>query len=269
MLGTYGRSTAAQPPPRHFQSTQLALRAVPPHHGGLTTFLTYMSSTTTYHAHRAKNMTLRCQAPGCFLLRGGLDSHCGRHRSTYRRLGHPDAKPLPRRNWLPYKVALEHLFSLNANHAGLLEAEQAIDSLMKRGIANRSAYKGAQEMQRLATHGITPRDVLTAALAVLEYQRHFGSSAPDDRSRDFQIARAVLALAPQVVKTTWTGNRGRPYRGQATHSARVFMGKHLRALLSEFSATAHLGLQAQAKAASMTTAERQAARRAPMVVEYR
>ena len=126
-----------------------------------------MSSTTTYYAHKANNMTQLCKAPGCNLLRGGLDSHCGRHRSTYRRLGHPDAKPLPRRSWLPYKVALDGLFALNQAHAGLLEAERYVETFMQKAVANVRAYKGAEQMQRLATAGITARDVLVTNPAKL------------------------------------------------------------------------------------------------------
>jgi hypothetical protein len=227
------------------------------------------SSTYTYVTRKAENMAKLCSARGCHLPRGGLDSMCSRHRSTYRRLGHPSARPLPRRDWLPYKVALEHLFSLNEGHAGLVEAERFVDSFVKRGIAHSEAYKGAQEMQRLASHGVTSRDILVTVLAVLEHQRRCTNPPPDQRSEDFQLSRAVFALAPQVVKPGWRGLRTRPYRGRATHSALCFVGKHLRGALAEFAATVGLGLEAQAQAKAMSEEERRAARTAPMQIAYR
>jgi hypothetical protein len=227
------------------------------------------SSPHTYAVRKAENMAKLCSAPRCLLLRGGLDSMCSRHRSTYRRLGHPSAKPLPRRDWLPYKVAIEHLFSLNEGHAGLVESEWFVDSFVKHGIANSGAYKGAQEMQRLASHGVAPRDILVTVLAVLEHQRRCKSPAPDQRSEDFQLSRAVFAMAPQAVKPGWRGLRTRPYRGRAKHSALCFVGKHLRGALAEFAATVSLGLEAQARAKAMSEKERRAARTAPMAIAYR
>lgn len=225
-----------------------------------------ISNATTYQAHKASNMALRCGAPGCFLLRDGLNAACGKHLSAYRRLGHASAKPLPRSEWVDYATAIEKLFSRNPGHAGLIEADRLVDSFIMRGVASGRAFKGTDEMQRLSTRGVTPREVLVTALSFLEFERHHGDKLPDDRSRTVALARAVFSLAPRDIAAGWRGNRGRPYRRAARPSALVYVGTYLRGALAEFSGRVVApGLEAQALAHAMTDEQRSAARIAPMV----
>ena len=226
-----------------------------------------MTTTLDYRTRKAALAGQPCRLDGCSSLRFGFAVHCRKHRRIAESYGHPQAGPLRRSSMATFRTGIAALFAKNGTHAGLIEADRWVTSLMAQATADSYAFKGANELQRLATHGVTPRAVLVEFLACSAYIDWAPSVLPeDDRCRDFALARAVFLMAPQVVKTSWTGNRRRPYRGKASVGSLAFIGRHLRVSLAEFTATVLAGLAAQTRAKAMTAEDRKAARTAPMAV---
>jgi hypothetical protein len=228
--------------------------------------MTPTNPTDTYRTARFTNSGKQCNARHCIAQRHGLNGYCRAHYEAARRFGSPNAKPLKRIAWVPYRVAVRDLFNLNAQHRGLVDAVAYLTEWMAKGSSNAHAYKGAQEMRRLSEHGISARQVLEEVCAVQMYLAANPCALPDDLSRDFALARAVFALAPMPTKTSWDSGKPKTYRGRATGASLRYVGRHLREGLAGIAAQAHLGVEARAKATAMSQARIEEARRTPFAI---
>ena len=227
--------------------------------------LTDSTLSLAYRVALSRNATKPCNADGCPLPRQALDAMCGCHRRRYRSFGHWNAYPVKAAAWAPIRDRVAVVFDANRGmHAGLIEAERHVSSLMARAVTNPGSFKGAAELARLQSHGITAEAILRTAVSASILILYSPTMCPDDRSRRTMVARAVVAMAPQVEKHSWSGNRGRVYRGKAAHSSLVNLGRIFTVDLAEFTATVQLAIEAKARAAAMTDADRRAARTAPM-----
>jgi hypothetical protein len=136
----------------------------------------------------------------------------------------------------------------------------------ERACANQSAFKGAEELARLARHGIKPLDIVVETAACLSWLEQNPRVLPDDRSQDFAVSRAVFGLAPRARCSTRyrpVGARLLPnhsYARKARTGSLNYVGTYLRTTLAAFLANIALTLEARA----MEEAARLAAMRAPL-----
>ena len=201
---------------------------------------TYMTSSLT--ASISRNQSLTCSLHHCSFLRTGLNLWCKAHTVKAMRYGSPNGKPLNPKLWASERAAVSDLFQRNATHAGQLQAVEVIDGLMTRASANEGAFKGGEELARLARHGVRALDILTEVCAISLYLNANPRAVPDDRSWDVAVSAAVFKLAPRPRRMTRKPGTPWPVSSKAVAassyapkprtSALLYVGRHLRQSLA-------------------------------------
>lgn len=195
----------------------------------------------------ARNAKHRCRTPGCHVPRYRLDAWCLKHGRRAKAYGHPLAIPLQTRQWKPQRKEVEAILKANPMHPGLVQAMSLLQQWMQRAALNPQAYKGAEQVYRLVSHGVTPLDVIREAAALYLWSRdnpgQASSAWPDDTAADFALARAVFRLAPtpRRVLRSKVGIAGdwklkldsdNSYQPKPRPSSLREVGKYLRQLLA-------------------------------------
>ncbi len=134
------------------------------------------------------------------------------------------------------------LFTKNPTHAGQLQALELLRLWMAQATTNESAYRGAEEVARLARHGVAPIDILVELCAVSMFLSDNPRVVFDQRSHDFAISGAIFKLAPRPrrvtrkVGTPWgvtlAAKGTSSYAPKPRSSAMAFVGRHLRVTLA-------------------------------------
>lgn len=195
------------------------------------------------HAVNA-NQLHRCDAPRCSLPRTSISLHCAKHAQQARRYGHPHGTALSPKLWDLQRKQIAELLARNITHRGQLQAIEFLQGLLDRANHNEGAFFGAEELSRLARHGVTPTVILQELCAVSLYLHDASRAVLNDRAADFAIARAVFSLAPRPRRHCRPAGSGwgvskpsKPaysYSPKVRHSALLFMGTHLRQSLAPF-----------------------------------
>jgi hypothetical protein len=213
------------------------------------------------------NEQQRCQDRACGRLRFGLNRYCRQCNQVAVKYGHPAARPLRPSLWSVERQAVGELLATNNNHAGLLSALSYLRGWSERASANGRSFKGAAELDRLVRHGVTPLDMLTEAAAFWLWSDRNVHALPDDRARDFALARAVFALAPRPRRITgraWSMSSQmtatNSYSPKPLPSALAYVGQHLRSVLGAFLTNVAMSIEQQ----EQQRAAEQAALRAPL-----
>lgn len=215
-----------------------------------------------------KNQLGTCAAPGCALHRYSISQFCKDHHQQALRYGHPHARPLKPAQWAKERAAVRHLLESNPDHPGLVQVLELLASWSALAVGNDAAFKGAEEIARLARHGIKPLDILTEVAACRAWTAANPNALPSDKARDFAISRAVFALSPRPRRFTrgpggyWpvTAKARLPsYSPKARPSALAYVGAHLRAVLAPFLAN----ISGHLEAAELRKVHTEAAMRAP------
>ena len=185
---------------------------------------------------KPRNEVHLCKARGCNHHREGLNAYCASHNSVYRKYGHPSARPIKPIAYTRYRKEVSAIFDANAGHAGLVAALDYIDKWTADAANPLSTFKGAPEVARLASDGITTRDILIEASSFWCFLHDNPRALPDTRSEDFGLSRAVMHLAPRPRRYTHEaiqkGTNG--YQMRPKFSALNCIGSHLRAVLAFF-----------------------------------
>jgi hypothetical protein len=181
-----------------------------------------------------QNRALQCSAGGCLKHRKGLSPYCATHIAPASRYGHPSARPIETSEWAVYRREVETLFSVNAEHPGLVNALAYVRSLMARAAANERAFKGAEVFERLQRDGVTPHEVLTAVSALWCFLQYRNTRLPSQRAIDFALSRAVVGLRPLPKRVSYTARGEQSYSVKPRTSALAYLGKHLREVLGPF-----------------------------------
>ena len=206
-----------------------------------------------------------CNASGCLTHRHHLDGYCKAHLTAALRYGHPKGKHIKRACWVPYRKLIEALYNRNESHPGFIEGLRVVGDYMARGASQLDAFPGAPEMRRLCAAGVDARAVLIELCACSMYLEGVPSATPDDRSADFALSRAILALAPRPRRTSWVSGQPKSYGTKANRSALMGIGAAFRKALAPLLVQTRLGVEAMQVAKATTADQLEAARRAPFV----
>jgi hypothetical protein len=203
----------------------------------------------------AKNQGHACSLNLCSLPRAGLNRWCSRHTAQANRYGHPNAGPLHPKQWATQRSEVAALFVKNASHPGQRQALDVVAGLLAQASANEQAFRGAEELARLARHGVQPLAVLTELCAVVIFLQAKPLAVPDDRSFDFAVSSAVFKLAPRTRRftrkagTPWPvtreANDASSYSPKARPSALANIGRLLRQSLAPLLSNVQLSLQSR------------------------
>jgi hypothetical protein len=218
----------------------------------------------------AANERHKCASRSCGNTRKGINCWCSKCLDKALRYGHPEAPPLRPSLWNTERQQVQQLLAPRASHPGLQSALSSLDGWSARAMANARAFKGAEEVARVARHGITSLHLLTEVAAFHVWLNRNPRALPDDdEARDFAMSRAVFALAPRPRRFTGHGARWpgaakmtaeNSYATRARTSGLRYVGQHLRQVLSPILANISVSLEQRAR----QEAERQAAMRAPL-----
>lgn len=171
----------------------------------------------------------RCSAPGCTEYRDGLNSVCRAHLAPLKRYGHPLATPV---RLTEYRAAVDkasRLIAANPSHPGLSAAAAWLQSQMDAAAREDTSVAGWEEWARLKRHGVSPQDILSHVAGCFVFLAEHPHRLPDDASRSFALARAMLALAPRPRRAL--GN-GATYSPRAKPSSVSRLAKLLQAQLA-------------------------------------
>lgn len=131
-------------------------------------------------------------------MRRRWSTYCSTHTRRRRTYGHPLARPVRTKDFLPWATKVRLVFDRNPTHEGLALACQELDALMRS--AQERLYRGdklAPDLRRLGIlwrDGAKGLDVLTMYTAAVLHD-HLGSNpAPDARSARYRAARAVATM---------------------------------------------------------------------------
>jgi hypothetical protein len=195
-----------------------------------------ITPTSPYAKAKAANSWKTCAAPGCSSLRVGLDARCEPHQTRWRRYGSATGAPIDPRRWTPYRAPVLQLFAANGDHPGLLQALRWLDDLTAQATASPSAYRGAEEFDRIARHGVSSLDVLVEVCAIWCHLAASPRACKTDHERDVAVSRAVFRLAPRARRFSRNHLTGHESSSapKARRSALAYAGTHLRKSLSEF-----------------------------------
>ena len=190
----------------------------------------------------AKNTGHACSLSHCSARRHGLYLWCKDHALRARRYGHPAAAPLHPKLWAAERRMVADLFARNVTHKGQQQALEWVSRLMTQATHNEGAHKGAEELARLARHGVKAVDILTELCAVTMYLDANPRAVPSDVAWDYAVSSAVFKLAPRPRRTTRGPNGHWPLKPDPTRSyapkprtsALAFVGRHLRQSLAPF-----------------------------------
>lgn len=180
-----------------------------------------------------------CDAPGCSMPREGINRWCLSHLNTVRRYGHPAAGPLRSTRWATERTQVRNLLEANEDHPGLQQVLTMLKAWIGRAAANESAYPGAEEVARIARHGVQPLEVLVEVCAFWSWLQLNPRAIPQGgadgtRAVDFAISRAVFGLAPRPRRVSWASPGKAPYSPKARSTALAHIGQHLRQTLAPF-----------------------------------
>lgn len=209
-------------------------------------------------------------------MRQGLSRWCKDHTTRGLRYGHADAGPLRPKQWAAERRAVLELLEANADHPGLQQVLSVLSSWSAKARSNEDAFKGADEIARLARHGITSLDILSEVCACWTWLQQNPHALPvgSDRAADFAISRAVFQLAPRPRRQTrgpggyWPvtvkAPANRSYSPKARPSALAYVGGHLRAILAPFLANVAHSLETREEQHEAQQAALRAPLRAPV-----
>ena len=202
-----------------------------------------------------RNTALKCSLPSCGQARHRLRTWCVKHFRTAERVGHPSAPAYRPKEWAAERQEVLDLFEANPSHRGLLQVTEAVEAWMVSASSSSPAsapggpYKGHREVTRLATAGVTPRALLVELCAAFMWLSERPRALPDDRSRDFFLARALFALAPRPRRRLMTPGWYQKPAYQASYavpplpSALAHVGRHLRTTYAVFMVNVTAGVQ--------------------------
>lgn len=192
--------------------------------------------TPAFRSSVLKNSAHRCNAPGCRIPRSSISSYCIAHAADVRRYGEPNGRALKSSLWASQRKAVTDLVARNIEHAGLRLAVETIEGMKAQAVADSRAYPGAEEVQRLATHGVASKDILIELCAAFAYLRANPRAVRTDRGFDYALSAAVFKLAPRhrrvISRSTLVKPENRSYAPKARTSALGYLGQHLRITLS-------------------------------------
>ena len=147
------------------------------------------------------------------------------------------------------------LFARNVTHKGQLQALEWVSGLVARATHNEGAFKGAEELARLARHGVKAADILTELCAVTMYLDANPRAVPSDAAWDYAVSSAVFKLAPRPRRITrkvgspWgvtvKAASGNSYAPKPRTSALAFVGRHLRESLAPFIVNVQRSIQSR------------------------
>jgi hypothetical protein len=230
---------------------------------------------STFSIHRHRNETQPCDLPGCGRPRWGLNRWCRSCTGQANQYGHPKARPLRASQWTEERKLVRQLLDANPDHPGIHSVVDLISSWSATACSNELAFKGADEVARLARHGIKAADILVEVVAAWLWLQRQPHAVPDQRSQDFAMSRAVFGLAPRARRQTrgpggvWPVTRklsaNCSYSPKAKTSAMAYVGQFLRMALAPFLANVMHSIEQQAE----HQARFQAAMQAPLQVPFR
>lgn len=197
-----------------------------------------MPAPTFNHA-KLLNERQCCDASGCHSARHGVNRWCREHLNTAKRYGHPQAGPLRATRWATERDQVRALLSANGDHPGLQQVLSMLKAWMATATSNESAYPGANEVARVARHGVPPMDILVEVCAFWAWlqsnPRALPQGGPDgDRAVDFAVSRAVCGLAPRPRRVSWASPTKTSYSPKARSTSLAHIGRHLRQSLAPF-----------------------------------
>ncbi len=207
----------------------------------------------------------------CGNTRRGFDLTCLPCRGRRNQYGSPNCRPIFLKEWSAERRQVARVLKANTQHAAYIAAVAFLDTLKARSVdADRgdrdgtfsSAFKGAREVARLARAGVESSTIVEVVCGLSLYLQR--APLATDKERLYALSRAVLALAPRPVRTTWsaTDNTQKKYRRKARPSDLHALGVLLAENLATVVALVALAVEEGAR----LKAARVAARRAPMVV---
>ena len=191
---------------------------------------------------KVENRALQCTAKGCSAPRHSLTQFCSIHNRADQRHGHPQARRVDAKEYREEARQVAELFALNPDHQGTAIASGFIAQWMaeatERTKDGSKGQHGDREVSRVARHGVTPLEVLTAVCAAHAWLARNPNALPTDRARSFLLAKALCRCAPRPrrISTTQRHPTGRPYSSlmPARPTDVEAIGKKLQAALSMF-----------------------------------
>lgn len=211
--------------------------------------MTDPTTTTNIQHHRfnpigpvaiavSRNIEKPCKAHGCNESRSGLSLYCGSHTSVFKRYGHPNGRSIPPKDYRSYRAEVSDIFDANTAHPGYVSALDYLTKYMARAASasddRDGPFKGSVEINRLASFGITPRDILLELCSFWTYLHDHPRALPDLRAEDWGLSRAVMSLAPRLRRYTSGRLALGGYSPKPKFSSLDSIGSHMRSVLSMF-----------------------------------
>ncbi|HLI12824.1 MAG TPA: hypothetical protein VKY65_14625 [Alphaproteobacteria bacterium] len=162
----------------------------------------------TITARMAERQGLPCNIAGCPARRHGVSNYCTRHKLSLLRNGSPTQRAIRKYEYAPDLKTVRRFVRRNAKHPTFVATFAELDRQLSEAAAWATEWRGYRprswrqrlflELARLATHGVTGRNVFEAAAAVFLFSRRRpGALDPYGRPLHYAIARAVFSLAPR------------------------------------------------------------------------
>jgi hypothetical protein len=213
-----------------------------------------MASPTFQYAVAANERTHCDNHKNCGGLRAGINRFCAACLPRSRLYGHPEARLLRPSMWATERQRVAQLLAVNADHPGLRAVMSFLDGWSARACANGQAFKGAEDVARVARHGVSTMTVLTELAAFHVWLQRNPHGLPDQRACDFAMSRAVFGLAPRPRRFVRAGGRWpvgdtmtakNSYSPKPRASGLAYVGGHLREVLGPFLANVALSIEQQ------------------------
>lgn len=229
---------------------------------------TYKFIPVPYRGPMAKakelNGTYRCSARGCTELRNDLFKHCKKHHVRYKAYGHPHGGPIKAALFRKHRQAVSEVLEVNLSHAGVAAGLAYMTNLFAQAKADEHSFSGADEVQRIIRHGVTPKEALIELCCFHTYVLSNPYALPDQRSEQFGLARALLSLAPMprvvTAQSKLTGSSGYPLKLAA--SGLLYIGTTLKTVLAHLLANVAVAVAGRDDQLKVT----EASLRAPLAV---
>ncbi|WP_154654808.1 hypothetical protein [Solimonas variicoloris] len=160
----------------------------------------------------------RCAVPNCGRDVDRFGSWCRRHQDRRSRQGHPTAAAISKVELKPF-LARAAAFVMEQDRAGHVGVRAALGWIEGQLESCRNApalaFSSGTPMEmrwqawkgRAAREGVTPQQVLSAALAVHLFGKYQPTRLPDRRFTDYQVGAHILRLACRRGYYTKAGRR--------------------------------------------------------------
>ncbi len=149
----------------------------------------------------ARNRNRGCEVYGCLNHAHGFGAFCTKHHMRRQRFGHPEARPVTRRDLRPYRAAVAAFLRDNESHTAVAAAREFFQTLLDTSRLTttghvKSSQKLAHHLAYAKSQGTDGTQLLTEALAVSALAEDQPRRFKDDQHRLFVLARRILQVSP-------------------------------------------------------------------------